>query len=485
MSATGDTGPAVVLAPGARVHLVGIGGAGMSALATVLAERGHPVSGSDQQHRPALAELAALGVEIHVGHDARTVEPADLVARSTAVRDASPELVRARALGIPVIGRAQLLVALLDGHRGVLVAGTHGKTTTTAMATAALRGAGLDPSYAIGGVLAGTATGAHAGSGEVFLAEADESDRSFLAYAPDLAVVTNVELDHPDAYVDLEDVQRAFAGFLERRTPGGTALVCADDPGARALLASAPRAPVVTYGEADDADWRIGDVVLAPRGSSFRIARGGVDLGRVTLAVPGRHNVGNATAALAVAAWAGADLAPARAALAGFAGARRRFELLGEAGGVTVVDDYAIHPTEIDVVLTVARGMEPVGRVVAICQPHRYTRTRTFGSALGEALAAADMVVVTEVYAAGEDPLPGVDGALVADAVAAAGTEVHRVADAAALPAALARLVAPGDLVVTLGAGDVTAAGPALLELLRARTSAGAAEETGRRGGDG
>ncbi len=463
------------LPTGAHVHLVGIGGAGMSALATLLLERGHPVSGSDRRPGRALATLAELGAAVHVGHHAGQVDGADLVARSTAIRDDNPELLRARALDLPVLGRAQLLAALLEGHRGVLVAGTHGKTTTTAMAAATLRDGGLDPSYAIGGVPSGAASGAHAGAGEIFVAEADESDRSFLVYAPDLAVVTNVELDHPDAYADEADVGRAFAAFLERRPPGGAALVCADDVGARALLATLPRAPVVTYGEAEDADWRISGVALEPTGSSFQVRHDGGDPIDVQLPVPGRHNVLNATAALAIAGWAGADLDGARRGLAGFAGAGRRFERLGEAGGVVVVDDYAIHPTEVDVVLEVARGLRPRGRVIAACQPHRYSRTRALGPALGRALAAADLVLVTEVYGAGEEPLEGVDATLVADAVARTGTEVRRVADAAALPAALAELVEPGDLVLTLGAGDVTAAGPALLALL-----AGGAEGAGR-----
>ena len=458
-----------VLAPGDRVHLVGIGGAGMSALATVLLERGHEVSGSDLRGGPACAALAALGATIAVGHAAHNVDGADLVAVSTAVPAANPEPARARELGIPVVRRAELLAALLAGSRGVLVAGTHGKTTTTAMATVVLQAAGLDPSFAIGGTLHDSGASAHHGAGEVFVAEADESDRSFLVYAPDCAVVTNVELDHHDTYADLGEVTDAFAAFLEHRSPGAPAVLGTDDPGLRALLARGPRGPVVGYGEGADAGLRIVDLQAGPSGSTWSLHADGEDLGRFSVPLPGRHNVHNATAAVAVARWAGAPIEAVRRALSVFNGTQRRFQRLGAAGGVSVVDDYAHHPTELAATIAAARQTRPGGRLIAAFQPHRYSRTAALGAELGRALSAADLVVVTGVYGAGEKPVPGVTGALVADAARRGGVETHEVAAAGDLAAFLAVQVAPGDLVLTLGAGDVTEVGPVLLRLLEER----------------
>ncbi len=455
-----------VLQPGSRVHLVGIGGAGMSALATVLLERGHDVTGSDLRGGRECAALTALGARIAVGHDAANVEGADLVAVSTAVPPTNPEPRRAQELGIAVVRRAELLAALLAGSRGVLVAGTHGKTTTTAMTTVVLQAAGLDPSFAIGGTLHDSGTSAHHGAGDVFVAEADESDRSFLVYTPDCAVVTNIELDHHDTYASLEEVNDAFAEFLGRRTPGGPAVVCLEDPGVRALLGRAVADPVISYGEVPDAALRITDVVAGPAGSTFSLVADRTDLGRFSVLLPGRHNVLNATAAIAVARWAGAPLDSVRETLSGFRGTQRRFQRLGTAEGVTVVDDYAHHPTELTATIAAARQTRPAGRVIAAFQPHRYSRTAALGPELGSALAAADVVVVTGVYAAGEKPVPGVTGTLVADASRRSGVETHEVPAAGDLAPFLADRVSEGDLVLTLGAGDVTEVGPVLLRLL-------------------
>jgi UDP-N-acetylmuramate--alanine ligase len=462
-----------VLRPGDHVHLVGIGGAGMSALATVLLERGHPVSGSDLRGGRECAALTALGATIAVGHDAANVEAAGrpaLVAASTAVPERNPELRRALDLGVPVVRRAELLAALLAGARGVLVAGTHGKTTTTAMTTVALQAAGLDPSFAIGGTLHEAGTSAHHGTGDVFVAEADESDRSFLVYEPDCAVVTNIELDHHDTYPDLGAVSEAFAAFLDRRPPGAPAVVCLEDPGVRKLLSSGAAAgPVVGYGEAPDAGLALSGVVAGPAGSAFTLRADGEDLGRFTVLLPGRHNVLNATAAVAVARWAGAPLGPVRDALAAFRGTQRRFQRLGTAEGVTVVDDYAHHPTELAATIAAARQVAPDGRVVAAFQPHRYSRTAALGRELGEALAAADLVVVTDVYPAGEAPVPGVTGGLVAEGARRAGVQTHLVPAAGDLPRFLAEHARAGDLVLTLGAGDITSVGPVLLRLIEGR----------------
>lgn len=462
------------LPTGARVHLVGVGGAGMSPLAHILLERGHPVSGSDLRAGRACTALAAMGATVSVGHAAANVEGADIVAVSTAVPPDNPEVRRARELGLPVLRRAELLDVLMTGHRRVLVAGTHGKTTTTSMTTVCLQAAGLDPSFAIGGTLSEAGTSAHHGTGQVFVAEADEAYGSFAWLTADAAVVTNVELDHHDHYADLAAVRQAFLHFLDRRpqepdgTRSGPALLCMDDPGARGLRDEvAP--PVSTYGEHADADLRVRDVVLAADESRFRLALGGDDLGAFRLRLPGRHNVANAAAAAAAALWAGAGPDAVRAALGAFAGAQRRFQRLGSAGGVTVIDDYGHHPTELAATLSAARQIAPGGRIVAIFQPHRYSRTAALGRELGAALAGADLAVVTDVYAAGEPPVPGVTGELVADAAAAAGVAAEFVPAGSDLVTAVSARLAAGDVVVTLGAGDITELGPQLLRRLEGR----------------
>ena len=453
------------LAPDARVHLVGVGGAGMSALAHILLERGHAVSGSDLRGGRVCAELEAMGARVGIGHDAAHVDGADLVAVSTAVPADNPEVARARELGLPVLRRAELLAALMAGRRAILVAGTHGKTTTTSMLTVCLQAAGLDPSFAIGGALNDSGTSAHHGTGTVFVAEADESDRSFLVYRPDLAMVTNVELDHHESYSSMEETIDVFAAFLDRRAPGAPAVVCADDAGARALAERAT-GPVIRYGLDAGADLRVVDVAAEESGSTFWLEREDGRLGPFRLRVPGLHNVRNAAAVVAAALWAGAEPDAVAAALATFGGAQRRFQRLGDAAGVTVVDDYAHHPTEIAATLDAARQAYPGRRVVAAFQPHRYSRTAALATELGVALAAADVVVVAEVYGAGEAPVPGVDATLVADAARAAGARVHEAGSAGDVPGALAALARQGDLVLTLGAGDITEAGTVLLRLL-------------------
>jgi UDP-N-acetylmuramate--alanine ligase len=329
-----------------------------------------------------------------------------------------------------------------------------------------LQAAGRDPSFAIGGALNESGTSAHHGTGELFVAEADESDRSFLAFTPDLAVVTNVELDHHDAYASLDETLDVFAAFLERRVEGAPVVLCEDDEGAR-RLATGVRGPVLRYGTSAAADLRIVGVRPSAAATQFRLAEGGDDLGEFEVRVPGPHNVRNATAAVAAARWAGVPLDAVRDGLRAFGGAQRRFQRLGEAGGVGVVDDYAHHPTEIDATLGAARQAHPAGRVVAAFQPHRYSRTAPLAAELGRSLAGADLVVVTDVYGSGEAPIPGVDGALVADAARSAGADVRYVPSVGDLPQQLAELARPGDLVLTLGAGDITEAGPVLLELLR------------------
>jgi UDP-N-acetylmuramate--alanine ligase len=453
------------------VHLVGVGGAGMSGLARLLLAGGHRVTGSDRSESATLAALRSLGAEVWAPHDGTRLGRPDLVAASTAIRATNPELVAARILGVPVLGRAQLLALLMAGRTGIAVAGTHGKTTTTAMVVAVLRAAGLDPSFAVGGDFKDSGVNAAAGAGPHFVAEADESDGSFLELHPTVAVVTNVEADHLDHWGDLEAVRGAFRSFVGQLPANGTAVLCADDPGALALAEGAP-CPVVTYGLAAAAQLRGDDLVLDAWSSRFTVLAGERPLGRLTLAVPGRHNVQNALGAIAAARAVGAPFAAAQAAMAGFAGAARRFHLRGEVAGVTMVDDYAHNPPKVAAALAAAR-LGPWKRVVAVFQPHLYSRTRLFAPEFGAALAAADLVVVTDVYAAREDPEPGVDGALVAAAAGRARPDLDCVyePDRAALARRVATLVQPGDLVLTLGAGDITTLPDELAPLLGGGTA--------------
>jgi UDP-N-acetylmuramate--alanine ligase len=443
-----------------RVHLVGIGGAGMSGIARVLLQRGHLVSGSDLHSGRALDELRVLGARIEQGHQEQHLGDADLVVTSTAVPADNPELTAAQAQGIPVLRRAEMLAQLMADDHAVLIAGTHGKTTTTSMTVVAIQAAGGDPSFAIGGQLNESGTNAHAGTDGRFIAEADESDRSFLVYRPDLAVVTNLEHDHPDEFTDEAAVQEAFIGFLEGRAPGAPAVVCIDDPGALEL-STLIAGPVVTYGSDPRADVR----VLSSDGD-HRIRIDGQDVALFRLGIPGHHNVLNATAALAVCHQLGIDPGVAAAGLGRFTGAARRFQRLGEIDGVVVVDDYAHHPTELRATLAAARSLE-AERIVLVVQPHRYSRTQVFGAELGRAAAAADVVVVTDVYGSSEAPIPGVTGAIVADEASAAGANVIYEPHLRHVITTLAELVRPGDLVLTTGAGDVTQVGPALLDRLR------------------
>lgn len=438
-----------------RVHLVGICGAGMSGIARVLVQRGAEVSGSDLSDGRVASELRGLGVLVGIGHRAEHLGAADVVVVSAAVGDDNPEVLAARAAGIRVRSRAEMLAELVGTARGVFVAGTHGKTTTTSMLVVASQAAGLDPTFVIGGSLNESGTNAHAGSDAVLVAEADESDRSFLAYAPDIAVVTNVEFDHPEQYRDEADVLGAFDAFLARRRAGGVAIVCADDPGVARLI---PRAvgPIVRYGTAPEADVRLmlGGV---PR---VRIGERQIEL---RLGVPGAHNALNATAALAAVSALGLDLELATEGLRAFTGAARRFQRLGLEGGIEVIDDYAHHPTELRATLAAARTVAG-GDVVLVLQPHRYSRTAALGAELGRAAAGADRVVVTDVYGAGERPVPGVTGRLVADAATAAGADVAYVPHLEDVVDAVVERSRPGDLVLVAGAGDVTQIGPALLE---------------------
>ena len=477
-----------------RVHFAGIGGAGMSGIARIMLARGVTVSGSDTADSAVLAELAALGARVCVGHAADQLGDADTLVVSSAIRDGNPELAAAAARGLRVLHRAAALASLMVGRRVIAVTGSHGKTTTTSMIATVLLETGADPAYAIGGVLASTGTGAAAGAGGDFVAEADESDGSFLMYSPDAAVVTNVEADHLDNYGTPQAYRASFEAFLGRIRPGGLLVTCADDPGTRHLAVRGRDLGlrVVTYGESADADCRVSRVVICGMETSFTITAepqppspavpGGAEKPRagqsrpgpfraivldVLLRVPGRHNALNAAAAFAATVQLGLEPERAAAALASYRGAARRLEPKGEAGGVRVLDTYAHHPTELAADLRAAREIiAGSGRVVAVFQPHLFSRTRIFAAEFGVALGLADEAVVLDVYGAREDPEPGVTGRLVADAVP--GGAARYVAEFADVPAVVASLVAPGDLVLTMGAGDITRMGPLVLDVLAA-----------------
>ena len=462
---------------GERVHLIGIGGAGMSGIARILLARGVAVSGSDAKDSRAVLALRALGARVEVGHDAAHLPdaPATVVV-STAIRATNPELAGARERGLPVVHRAQALAALTVGRRVAAVAGTHGKTSTTSMLTVALQHCGLDPSFAIGGDLTSSGAGAHHGDGDVFVVEADESDGSFTAFAPDVAVITNVEPDHLDHHGTEQAYRAVFSAFVDRITPGGTLVVCADDPGVAPLVGQARERGLTVRGYGRGGDPDDGAVLLdfTPDGTGARLrARVRGDEVVLRLAVPGEHMALNALGAAQAARELGAHRDCLVEGLAAFDGVRRRFEYRGRAGGVALYDDYAHHPTEVAATLRAAREVAgPGNRVVVAFQPHLYSRTRTFATAFGAALGLADEVVVLDVYGAREDPEPGVTGALVADAVPLPPGRVHFVPRWADVPEVLAGLARPGDLALTMGAGDVTVLGPEVLRELERRAVA-------------
>jgi UDP-N-acetylmuramate--alanine ligase len=454
------------------VHFVGIGGAGLSGIARIMLARGITVSGSDAKESPTLEALRALGATCHVGHDAGHLGEADTVVVSTAVRDSNPEVVEATRRGLRLLPRSAALESVMQGRTVVAVAGTHGKTTTTSLLTVALQHCGADPSFAIGGDLNETGSNAHDGSGELFVAEADESDGAFLVYSPFAALVTNVEADHLDNYGTEEAYRAAFDTFVDRVSAEGFMVVCADDPGADALgrTAAARGRTVVRVGERPDAEVRAEAVRFAGATSTFTVVDRGRRLGEVTLQIPGRHYVLDALAALACGLRLGFAFADLARGLAAFSGTRRRMELKGQVDGIRVYDSYAHHPNEIRGDLQAARSLAGDGRVLVAFQPHMVSRTRIFGHDMGVALGAADEVVVMDIYVAREDPEPGVSSALVADAVPLAPDHVVLEPSWSATAAHLVERARPGDVVLTLGAGDVTLLGPEVLALLEERS---------------
>jgi UDP-N-acetylmuramate--alanine ligase len=457
-----------------RVHFVGIGGAGMSGIARILLARGVAVSGSDRAASEQLDELAALGALVRVGHAAANVAGADtLVTTPSAIGDTNVEVVEARRRGIRIVPRAAALASLMIGKRGVAVTGTHGKTTTTSMLTTVLRQHGCDPSYVIGGILTETGLGAADGTGDLFVAEADESDGSFLMLSPSAAVVTCIEAEHLDNYENLAHIEATFAAFARKIRDGGLLVACRDDHGAASIAAATAGLPlrVRTYGESPDADYRVSGVTGLGMSTRLTVTPGDPGPLTLTIGVPGRHNALNAAAAFVTAVELGVPAGSAAAGLAAYRGARRRMEPKGEVEGVRVLDSYAHHPTEVAADLTAARDVAAGGRVIAVFQPHLYSRTRIFAADFGAALGLADEVLVLDVYAAREDPEPGITGMTVAAEVP--GRQARFVPDAAAVPDTIAGLAKPGDLVLTMGAGDVTALGPMIVAALREREGVG------------
>ncbi|MCH8613235.1 UDP-N-acetylmuramate--L-alanine ligase [Arsenicicoccus dermatophilus] len=469
--------PVVPLGELGRVHVTNVAGAGMSAVARVLLDRGVAVSGSDPKDLPILQALRDQGAAVHAGARPDSVADVDTVVVSSATRETDPELARARELGLRVLHRSQALASAATGRRVAAVAGANGKTTATSMLTALLVDAGEDPSFAIGGELAGLGTNARAAGGAAFVIEADESDGSFLVYHPEVAVVTNVQPDHLDHYGTYEAVQAAYLDFARSIRPGGLLVACADDEGSARLAgqAAAEGTRVLTYGTDEDADVRVLGHTAEGFGTVARVRDVDGTERELRIAIPGPHNVLNATAAFAAAHHGlGVDADRAAAGVGAYTGTRRRFELKGIAGGVTVVDDYAHNPGKVHAVVgTAAALVEAPARVVVVFQPHLYSRTADFATELGRGLRPADVVVVMDVYAAREDPVPGVSGALVADAVrelvardGGPTCEVHYVPEWDQAAPTVAGLARPGDLVLTVGAGDVTHLGPQVLALL-------------------
>jgi UDP-N-acetylmuramate--alanine ligase len=448
-----------------RLHFVGAGGVGMSGLAEILLlSTPLEISGCDRERSENTNRLTALGAKIAYGHDAAHVEQADLVVISSAIAESSPEVEAARKKGIPVIRRAEMLAEIMRLKQGIAVAGTHGKTTTTSLTGMVLTEAGFDPTIVVGGRVRILGTNARLGKGDFLVAEADEYDRSFLELTPVVAVVTNIEADHLDTYRDLADILDAFTIFANRVPFYGALVACLDDPGVREILPRVKRR-VVTYGESPDASLRAGEIRLEASGTTFDVWEGKTwSLGTVRLPLPGRHNVLNALAAIAVGRELSIPFPTIARALKDFTGVIRRFETKGERGGVLVLDDYAHHPTEIRATLAAARQVHPGRRLVALFQPHLYSRTRDFAAEFGRSLAGCDLAIVTDVYPSREKPLPGVTGDLVAQAARSAGhQDVIYISDNKRVAGELERVLKSGDLLLTMGAGDVVRLGEAYL----------------------
>ncbi|MFZ4107598.1 MAG: UDP-N-acetylmuramate--L-alanine ligase [Candidatus Planktophila sp.] len=452
---------------GKRIHFIGIGGAGMSGLARIALSHSITVSGSDAKDSSVVKALQALGASISTTHSADNVDGADLVVYSTAIAPSNPEMIRAHELGLTVLTRAAALAILMSESKSIAVAGTHGKTTTSSMLAVALQACAEDPSFAIGGTITASGSNAHRGTGNIFVAEADESDGSFVEYHPFAAIVTNVEHDHVDFFATPLDVELAFQAFAATINPAGFLTYCADDSGARTLVAKTGDLKVISYGVAENADLRLDHIELGATGSKARALWHGKAIGFIELVVPGHHNLLNAAGVLATGIELGLAPADLLTGLATFRGTGRRFELVGMVHGIRVVDDYGHHPTEIEVTLAAARRFAGDGRLLVIFQPHRYSRTQAFATGFARVLDAADRVIVLEVYAASEKPIPGITSQLITDAMAK-GEFIPNFIEVADL---IVNDAQPGDVIITLGAGDVSSLAPIIIDGLSRRFS--------------
>ena len=452
---------------GKHVHFIGVGGAGMSGLSRIMTSEGIEVSGSDIKESSVLTALQAIGVETKVGHLGAHVNGADYVVFSSAIDPENPELAAAQKLGIPQLTRAQALSILMSESKSVAVAGTHGKTTTTSMLAVAIQSCGEDPSFAIGGILKASGSNAHKGTGEFFIAEADESDGSFVEYHPFGAIVTNIEHDHVDFFTTPESVVLAFKEFVNTISSDGFLVYCADDPGAKALGRNVTHCQTISYGVDPDADLRIDQIELTPAGARGRALWKGRAIGHLEMQTPGHHNLLNAAAALAAGLSLGLPAAQLIAGLATFRGTGRRFELKGQVHGIRVVDDYGHHPTEIGVTLTAAKRYATDGRVLVIFQPHRYTRTRAFTKEFAEALDKAHHTWVLEVYGSSEKQIPGVNSQTITRLMEHGEYEPNFMS----VVASVVDAARPGDVILTLGAGDVSSLAPIIVEALSIKYS--------------
>ncbi|MDY6793672.1 MAG: UDP-N-acetylmuramate--L-alanine ligase [Actinomycetota bacterium] len=452
-----------------KVHFIGIGGAGMSAIAVVLLARGAEVSGSDLKESRNTRRLRDLGARIFIGHRPENVEGADVLVVSSAIPVRNRELRRGREIDLEVLPRAAMLNRLMEGARGIAVAGTHGKTTTTSMVAMIMREAGLDPTYIVGGELNDVGSNACAGAGEYVIAEADESDGSFLLLKPWAAVITNVEEDHLDFFEDREEVLEYFRRFVSLVPEDGIVVLAGDDPGASTLRGCC-HGREVTFGEGGEYDFGYDGMVFGGGGSRFKVSRMGETIGEIHLGIPGVHNIRNAVAAMALTISVGVDFQVAARALLSFRGVMRRYQFVDEVAGIRFIDDYAHHPSEVKTTLSTA-AMEKAERIVCMFQPHRYSRTEALWREFGQALQAADLVILTDVYAAGEDPLPGVNGKLITNAILEVdpSKQVVYIPKRSLLGETAARFIRPGDLVLTMGAGDISQCAGEITAILRER----------------
>lgn len=449
-----------------KVHFVGIGGAGMSALAKILAEKGYCVSGSDLHESVMTGVLRDLGAAVYIGQRAENVQGAEAIVVSTAIREENPEVVEAKRLGLKRLHRSDVNAFLINNSKGIAVAGAHGKTTTTSMLGVALDYEGVSPSIIIGGEVDYLGSNAKLGKSDYLVSEADESDGTFLKYYPYIGIVTNVENDHMDHYGTMENIIKAFKQFLAQIRPDGWAVVCFDNENIREIVKTAP-CKCISYAIDHEADYRAANISTQGAGISFDVLHAGENLGRVSLNVPGRHNVLNGLAAVVTGISLGLTVPQMAEGLTKFNGAKRRFQTKGRAQGVWVVDDYAHHPTEIATTLKAARQTQPK-RLICAFQPHRYTRTQLLQKEYGACFAQADLLVLTDVYSAGEDPIPGVDGELLVREVAQqTGQNTVYIQDKTKIAAYLKSIAAEGDLIMTMGAGDIVKCGEELVELLK------------------